>query len=62
MIEIEFIPIGEEVNTGDAILCHFTEPVTGTDRVILIDGGFVNRPGFHAAVLLAASPVDAPIF
>jgi beta-lactamase superfamily II metal-dependent hydrolase len=42
MIEIEFIPIGEEVNTGDAILCHFTEPVTGTDRVILIDGGFVD--------------------
>jgi hypothetical protein len=22
----------------------------------------VNRPGFHAAVLLAAPPVDAPIF
>ena len=42
MIEIEFIPIGEEVNTGDAILCHFTEPVTGTDRVVLIDGGFVD--------------------
>lgn len=42
MIEIEFIPIGEEVNTGDAILCHFTEPGTGIDRVILIDGGFVD--------------------
>lgn len=42
MIEIEFIPIGEEVNTGDAILCHFTEPTTGTDRVVLIDGGFVD--------------------
>jgi hypothetical protein len=24
--------------------------------------GSLNRPGFHAAVLLAASPVDAPIF
>lgn len=42
MIEIEFIPIGEEVNTGDAILCHFTEPGTGADRVVLIDGGFVD--------------------
>jgi len=42
MIEVEFIPIGEEVNTGDAILCHFTEPVTGTDRIVLIDGGFVD--------------------
>lgn len=42
MIEIEFIPIGEEVNTGDAILIHFTEPATGADRVLLIDGGFVD--------------------
>jgi beta-lactamase superfamily II metal-dependent hydrolase len=42
VIEIEYIPIGDEVNTGDAILCHFTEPATGTDRVILIDGGFVD--------------------
>ena len=42
MIEIEFIPIGDEVKTGDAILCHFIEPVTGTDRVVLIDGGFVD--------------------
>lgn len=42
MIEIEFIPIGEEVNTGDAILVHFTEPETGADRVLLIDGGFVD--------------------
>lgn len=42
MIEIEFMPIGEEVNTGDAILCHFTEPGTGIDRVVLIDAGFVD--------------------
>lgn len=42
MIEIEFIPIGDEVNTGDAILCHFTEPVTGVDRVVLVDGGFMD--------------------
>jgi hypothetical protein len=27
-----------------------------------ISAGSMNRPGFHAAVLLAASPVDAPIF
>lgn len=42
MIEIEFIPVGEETNTGDAILCHFTEPGTGIDRVMLVDGGFVD--------------------
>ncbi|MDM7887885.1 hypothetical protein QUG98_05390 [Curtobacterium sp. RHCJP20] len=45
MIEIEFIPIGEETNTGDAILCHFTEPGTTTDRVVLIDGGFADSSG-----------------
>ncbi|QHF21694.1 hypothetical protein GTU71_13185 [Rathayibacter sp. VKM Ac-2762] len=42
MIEIEFLPIGEETNTGDAILLHFTEPSTGRDRVVLIDGGFID--------------------
>ncbi len=42
MIEIEFIPVGEKTDTGDAILCHFTEPVTGTQRVMLVDGGFTD--------------------
>jgi beta-lactamase superfamily II metal-dependent hydrolase len=40
MIEIEFIPVGEKTDTGDALLLHFTEPGTQTDRVVLIDGGF----------------------
>jgi len=40
MIEVEFIPIGDKTDTGDAILCHFTEPGTSTNRVVLIDGGF----------------------
>lgn len=42
MIEIDYIPIGEEANTGDALLCHFTQPGTTTNRVIVIDGGFVT--------------------
>ncbi|QHC57535.1 MBL fold metallo-hydrolase [Rathayibacter sp. VKM Ac-2760] len=42
MIEIEFLPIGEETDTGDAILLHFTEPATAVDRVVLIDGGFAE--------------------
>jgi beta-lactamase superfamily II metal-dependent hydrolase len=61
MIEIEFIPIGEEVNTGDAILCHFTEPVTGTDRVVIIDGGFVDTSDDivkHLAAWYGRSSVD----
>ncbi len=45
MIEIEFIPIGEQTNTGDAILCHFTDPLTGSSRVVLIDGGFKETSG-----------------
>lgn len=40
MIEVEYIPVGEKTDTGDAILCHFTEPGTSTNRVVLIDGGF----------------------
>jgi len=42
VIEVEFIPIGEKTDTGDAILCHFTEPGTSTDRVVLVDGGFAT--------------------
>lgn len=42
MIEIEFIPIGDNSNTGDAILCRVTDPVTSENRVVLIDGGFVE--------------------
>lgn len=40
MIEVDFIPVGEETNTGDAILCRFSEPGTGTGRVMVVDGGF----------------------
>lgn len=41
-IEVEFIPVGEETNTGDAILCHFTEPLSGTERVMVVDGRFLD--------------------
>ena len=42
MIEVEFIAVGEKANTGDAILCRFTEPRSGVVRVVLVDGGFVE--------------------
>lgn len=42
MIEVEFIPVGEKTDTGDAILCHFTQPGTTTDRIVLVDGGFTD--------------------
>lgn len=42
VIEVEFIPIGDKTNTGDAILLHLTEPGTLVERVVLVDGGFVE--------------------
>ena len=42
MIEIDFLWVGEETKTGDAIGCHFTHPQTGENVVVLIDGGFVE--------------------
>lgn len=45
MIEIDFIPVGEETNTGDAILSRFIDPETGATRVALIDGGFRDTAG-----------------
>lgn len=49
MIEIDFLPVGEKTDTGDAILCHFTDPGTATDRVMLIDGGFNETSAAIAA-------------
>lgn len=42
MIEIDFLWVGEETKTGDAIGCRFTHPQTGEDVVVLIDGGFTE--------------------
>lgn len=36
--EIDFLPVGEETKSGDAILCRYIED--GFSRVILIDGGY----------------------
>lgn len=49
MIEVDFIPVGDKTDTGDAILSRFTEPVSGTERVILIDGGFTDTADDIAA-------------
>lgn len=42
MIEVDFLWIGEETQTGDAIACRFTHPSTREQIVFLIDGGFVE--------------------
>ncbi|NYE35664.1 beta-lactamase superfamily II metal-dependent hydrolase [Nocardioides cavernae] len=42
MIEIDFLWVGEESKTGDAIGCRFTDPSTGRTVVVLIDGGFAE--------------------
>lgn len=40
MHEIDYLWVGEKSNTGDAIAMRFTRPDTGTDAVVVIDGGF----------------------
>ncbi|KQS69833.1 ComEC/Rec2 family competence protein [Modestobacter sp. Leaf380] len=42
MIDIDFLWVGEKQKTGDAITCQFTDPSTGQDVVIVIDGGFAD--------------------
>ena len=64
MIEIDFLWVGEKANTGDAITCHFTDPATGQDVVIVIDGGFVetgDRIASHVRQYYGTSRVDLVI-
>ncbi|MFR9806483.1 MBL fold metallo-hydrolase [Pseudonocardia sp. RS010] len=40
MIEIDFLRVGEESNSGDAITGRLTRPDTGDYAVFVVDGGF----------------------
>lgn len=40
MYEVDHLWVGEKSNTGDAIAMRFTEPGSGAQRVVVIDGGF----------------------
>lgn len=40
MHEVDHLWVGEKSNTGDAIALRFTRPDTGTNAVVVIDGGF----------------------
>lgn len=42
MIDIDFLWVGEKTKTGDAITCQFTDPSTGREAVLVIDGGFTD--------------------
>ncbi len=55
MMEIDFLWVGEESKTGDAIGCRFTHPDTGASVVVLIDGGFTETDG-SGRPLRAAAP------
>lgn len=64
MIEIDFVWVGEETKTGDAIGCRFTHPQTGEPVVVLIDGGFVetgHRIVEHVKKYYSTSTVDLVI-
>jgi len=40
MYEVDFLPVGEEGQSGDAIGIRFTRPDTGEYAVVIIDAGF----------------------
>lgn len=40
MFEVDFLPVGDKGNSGDAICARFTDPVTGNSRVIVVDAGY----------------------
>lgn len=40
MVEIDFLPVGDGRDSGDAIAARFTRPDTGADAVIVVDAGF----------------------
>lgn len=42
MFEFDFLAVGEKTKTGDAIAMRFTRPDTGTEAVVVIDGGFLE--------------------
>lgn len=41
-MEIDFLWVGEETKTGDAITCRFTDSQSGQDVVVVVDGGFAS--------------------
>jgi beta-lactamase superfamily II metal-dependent hydrolase len=64
MIDIDFLWVGEKAKTGDAITCQFTDPETGQDVVIVIDGGFVetgDRIASHVRRYYGTSRIDLVI-
>jgi hypothetical protein len=40
MHEIDFLPVGDAGNSGDAICMRFTRPDTGAQAVVVIDAGY----------------------
>lgn len=64
MIDIDFLWVGEEQKTGDAITCQFTDPSTGQEVVVVIDGGFTDdgdRIADHVRTYYGTNRVDLAI-
>ena len=40
MFEVDFLPVGDNGDSGDAICARFTDPTTGGYRVIVVDAGY----------------------
>jgi beta-lactamase superfamily II metal-dependent hydrolase len=64
MIDIDFLWVGEKTKTGDAITMQFTNPETGRDVVVVIDGGFTedgDRIASHVRRYYGTNRVDLMI-
>ncbi|WP_193605257.1 ComEC/Rec2 family competence protein [Nocardioides dongkuii] len=64
MHEVDHLWVGEKSNTGDAIAMRFTRPDTGTNAVVVIDGGFRetgDRLADHIENYYGTSTVDLAV-
>lgn len=64
MYEVDYMWVGEKTNTGDAIAMRFTRPDTGTQAVVIIDGGFHetgDRLADHVELYYGTSTVDLAV-
>ena len=68
MYEIDFLPVestsGEGSKSGDAVACRFTVESTGTQAVVVVDGGFSDTGGQladHISKYFGTATVDLMI-
>lgn len=64
MYEVDFLPVGDGANSGDAIALRFTRPDTGGIAHVIIDAGFQNDGEAlvnHVKAFYGTSSIDLAI-